>query len=412
MRITGIAAVLATLLLTAPTANAEPEPGQYYLSFSAAYTDYDVDRSAEDDVDLLQLGIGKALNERWNLEAIVQFAETDNTAEEEHLGLGFDAQRVFTRSSWFSPYVHAGLGVFRINPLLGSSDTGAMYSAGVGFYVDLFSSDVALKGEWRHRWETASSSTLGDDLFSLGLQFPFGESGKDSDGDGVKDTIDRCPNTPSGRQVDASGCELDSDGDGVTDFADRCPDTPPGVTVDSRGCPLDSDGDGVSDDRDDCPNTVAGAAVDERGCELDSDGDGVVDRLDDCPNTRAGAQVDVRGCEIREEIVLRGVNFESNSDRLLPGAERILDEVAASLGKYPSIRVEVGGHTDSDGAEAYNESLSERRASTVRDYLEGRGIDRRRMTVRGYGESQPVADNATVQGKAQNRRVVLRILER
>ncbi len=412
MRAIGTLLVLTTLLFFPLAATAEPEPGQYYLSFSVGHADYDEDRNAEDDVDLIQLGIGRALNERWNLEGIIQFAETDRGSEEQHLGAGFDVQRVFSRSSAFSPYIHAGLGVFRLDPLLEGSSTGAMYSAGLGFYADLFSSDVALKAEWRRRWETASSSTLGDDLFSLGLQFPFGESGKDTDGDGVKDTIDRCPNTPPGRQVDASGCQLDSDGDGVVDFADRCPGTPSGVRVDSRGCPLDSDGDGVSDDRDECPNTVQGASVDERGCELDSDGDGVVDRIDECPNTRAGAQVDVRGCEIREEIVLRGVNFESNSDRLLPGAERILNEAAASLNKYPSIRVEVGGHTDSDGAAAYNESLSERRASTVRDYLEGRGVDRGRMTVRGYGEAQPIADNATAEGKAENRRVVLRILSR
>lgn len=182
--------------------------------------------------------------------------------------------------------------------------------------------------------------------------------------------------------------------------------------MDASGCPNDSDGDGVTDDNDQCPGTPAGQPVDADGCELDDDGDGVVNRLDQCPGTPAGTQVDIRGCEIREEIRLEGVNFESNSDRLLPGAESILNDAAATLKKNPTIRVEVAGHTDSDGSAEYNESLSARRAQTVFDYLADAGIAVDRMTVRGYGESQPIADNATAAGKAENRRVVLRITER
>ncbi|QKQ28084.1 thrombospondin type 3 repeat-containing protein [Candidatus Reidiella endopervernicosa] len=82
------------------------------------------------------------------------------------------------------------------------------------------------------------------------------------------------------------GAVLDSDGDGVLDDKDRCPDTPKGVAVDAVGCPLDSDGDGVVDMHDQCPDTPKGAAVDTKGCQLDSDGDGVVDMKDQCPNTR------------------------------------------------------------------------------------------------------------------------------
>src|SRR5690606_14348664 len=102
---------------------------------------------------------------------------------------------------------------------------------------------------------------------------------------------------------------------------------------------------------------------------------------------------------------------ETNSDRLVPGTEAALDDAAATLKRYPDIRVEVAGHTDSDGSAEYNEGLSQRRALTVRDYLVRQGIDEDRLSVRGYGESQPIADNATAEGKARNRRVVLRILE-
>ena len=402
-------------LFTAAGASADAPVGDNYLSVLGTYGQYDDKRGAEDDFDGGQLSIGRVLNERWNVEGLFMLARTDNTAEQRHLGVGVDVQRVFARDSRFSPYAHAGLGGFRLNPELEDSRNGMMASAGLGFYLDLFSSELALRAEWRHRWETASRSTLGDDLFSLGLQFPFGAAATrvtDSDGDGVADSIDRCPGTPAGTRVDATGCELDDDNDGVANSLDQCPGTPAGVRVDTRGCPLDSDGDGVGDDRDECPNTVRGAAVDDKGCELDSDSDGVVDRMDQCPQTAPGAQVDIRGCEIQSEIVLRGVNFESNSDRLLPGATRVLDDTAASLNKYPGIRLEVGGHTDSDGAASYNESLSERRAVTVRDYLASRGVAMSRMTVRGYGETQPVADNTTAEGKEQNRRVVLRILQR
>jgi OOP family OmpA-OmpF porin len=182
--------------------------------------------------------------------------------------------------------------------------------------------------------------------------------------------------------------------------------------VDGNGCPLDSDGDGVADHIDKCPGTMRGVRVNAQGCEPDTDEDGVLDRNDNCPNTTRGVQVDAVGCEIKEAIDLPGVNFESNSDRLLPGAENVLRQAAESLRRNPTIKVEVAGHTDSDGAAEYNESLSARRAQTVRDYLVSQGVSPARMTTRGYGEMQPVADNSSADGKSRNRRVVLRITER
>src|SRR6266702_4074535 len=125
----------------------------------------------------------------------------------------------------------------------------------------------------------------------------------DADGDGVPDGIDQCPNTPAGVHVDAKGCPIDSDGDGVPDGIDQCPDTPPGATVDARGCPADSDGDGVPDGIDKCPNTPKGAIVDATGCPLDSDLDGVPDGIDQCPNTPPGTRVDAVGCPLPAEQV-------------------------------------------------------------------------------------------------------------
>ncbi len=122
--------------------------------------------------------------------------------------------------------------------------------------------------------------------------------GKDSDGDGVADGLDKCPNTPKGAKVDSKGCPIDSDGDGVADGLDKCPGTPKGVKVGADGCPVDSDKDGVFDGTDQCPDTPAGAKVDAKGCPTDADGDGVADGLDKCPGTPKGVKVNAEGCPI------------------------------------------------------------------------------------------------------------------
>ncbi len=406
-----VAAAVVTLAF-AGTAHAEAEVGQGYFSAMASYVDDDEDRGIDDGIIGGQFGFGRAFTEHVNIEAFFMSASGEGVRDQIQTGIGLDLQSVFWRDERFSPYLFVGIGNLNIDPDGLDDDNGAMMSGGLGFYLDMFSTNISLRGEWRRRNDSASSHT--DDLFSLGLHLPFGGSKPkwvDSDGDGVSDSLDRCPNTPPGAAVDAYGCEPDSDGDGVVDAKDRCPNTPPGVRVNAQGCALDSDGDGVADGRDNCPNTPRGAKVDKNGCELDSDGDGVVDRLDECPGTPKGTPVDSKGCEVEGEYVLEGVNFETNSDRLLPGATAVLDDVVRTLKRYPKIRFEVAGHTDSDGAAAYNEGLSTRRAQTVYDYLASKGIATNRMTVRGYGETQPIADNTTATGKAQNRRVALNVLE-
>ena len=233
-------------------------------------------------------------------------------------------------------------------------------------------------------------------------------SGKDTDGDGVKDSRDKCPGTPPGAPVDENGCEFDDDNDGVVNSRDECPNTPPGVTVDSRGCELDDDRDGVPNSQDKCPGTPAGAKVDKFGCELDSDGDGVVDSRDRCPGTKPGTPVDNNGCDLAPAHVVQGVKFEFDSARLTDASKAILDDAYKILERHPDLVVEVAGHTDSTGAESYNQGLSERRAKAVRDYLVAKGANAANLTARGYGESEPVADNGSREGRAQTRRVEFR----
>ena len=247
----------------------------------------------------------------------------------------------------------------------------------------------------------------------------------DSDGDGVYDGLDQCPGTPKGATVDAKGCPHDSDGDGVPDGIDQCSDTPKGASVDAHGCPLDSDGDGVLDGIDQCPNTPKGATVDAKGCPSDSDGDGVPDGIDQCPNTPAGLKVDAMGCpiEVTEKetemldtgtIRLQNVNFETGKAALLPDSYTALDEVGGILLKWPQLSIEIGGHTDSRGRAEKNQALSEARAKSVKDYLVDKypGLATAQLSTKGYGSSRPLVPNTSALNMSKNRRVEFKVMNR
>ncbi len=248
----------------------------------------------------------------------------------------------------------------------------------------------------------------------------------DADRDSVWDGLDKCENTPFGCRVDRkTGCPIDTDGDGVCDGIDTCADTPKGATVNATGCPTDNDGDGVWDGIDTCPGTPAGAVVDALGCPKDGDKDGVPDGIDKCPNTEAGLQVDPQGCVI--EIVVReielmdtgmirlqNVNFETDKSDILPEVKPALDVVGQVLSKWPTLRIEIGGHTDIRGTPKHNQTLSEQRVKSVLDYLltNFTGLDKKQFVTRGYGLARPIADNKTEAGMAANRRVEFVVLNK
>jgi len=170
----------------------------------------------------------------------------------------------------------------------------------------------------------------------------------------------------------------------------------------------DSDNDGVADSIDECPTTPAGAAVDSKGCALDSDNDGVADYKDQCLNSAAGAVVNKLGCAA--PLVLEGVNFHTNSALLTDAAKEILAGIAMSHHKHHAdVSLLVSGHTDSTGSSAYNKTLSQQRAEAVVAYMVGHGCDAAKLTAAGFGEENAVADNATKEGRAQNRRVELSV---
>ncbi len=405
------------LLILASAVHASDQPGQFYTGAMGTYIDSDRDRSLRDEIAGGQIQFGYALSEYFNLELDGQLLDINGSpgADLKQKAISFDVLNVHNRDGTFSPYLLGGIGWVNSEFQGGVDDDNLQLKAGFGLLSDLFSDRLSLRTEVLIRWEDARGGDFRDLLVNAGLQYAFGNARTrtvDSDSDGVEDAGDRCPGTPVGEAVDNRGCEFDADGDGVVNGRDSCPDTLRGAVVDSRGCAVDGDGDGVPDGIDQCKGTPRGATVGPDGCELDSDGDGVVDRLDRCPGTPAGVATDVKGCEIKAAINLPDVNFGTNSDSLLLSGKGTLDDAAATLRKNPKIVVEIGGHTDSQGAAEYNLSLSERRAKTVQAYLAGKGIDIKRLKYRGYGETQPIASNESAAGRAENRRVVLRVLSR
>lgn len=216
---------------------------------------------------------------------------------------------------------------------------------------------------------------------------------------------------------------IDSDKDVVKNSAGECWITAGGIQEKRVDCgdmmAVDSDGDGVTDDKDMCPGTPRGAPVDARGCPLDSDGDGVPDYLDKCPGTKAGAKVDKDGCEIMmkpmakvEAVTIDNILlFDFDSAALKEGSADVLNSSYAKFKGNDAVKsVVVTGHTDSQGSEAYNMGLSERRANAVRDYLISQGADASKLQARGAGESQPAFTNDTKAGRAMNRRVEFNVM--
>ncbi len=171
---------------------------------------------------------------------------------------------------------------------------------------------------------------------------------------------------------------------------------------------VDSDGDGVWDHLDACPNSPNGAVVDVKGCPSDSDQDGIFDGLDKCPDTPASKLVDQEGCTLPEKVSIdMQLTFDPSSAVIKAEFDAELAKVADFMKKYPTVTAEIEGHTDSAGSEKTSQPLSQKRADAVRKYLiEKSGIAAERLVAKGYGSSRPIADNNTAEGRAKNRRVV------
>lgn len=261
----------------------------------------------------------------------------------------------------------------------------------------------------------------------------FDPLSRDRDKDGIPNKYDACIDIPEDRDgfEDADGCpEPDNDRDGNPDVTDRCPNDPEDYDrfEDEDGCPdPDNDRDRIPDVTDRCPMQPEDydGFGDLDGCpEPDNDLDGIFDINDACPfvpETRNG-YLDEDGCpdeaptrvvlERTRINILEKVFFEVNQAVIQQVSYSLLDEVAAVIVDHPSIkRIRVEGHTDSDGSDAYNERLSQRRAEAVVTYLIEHGVEPGRLEFVGFGEARPIDSNKTAEGKQNNRRVEFVILE-
>jgi len=321
--------------------------------------------------------------------------------------------RVFEDKALFNPFLTVGVGGGYY-----TDKFGAYLPAGGGLQVN-FNSVTYLFVQAQYRW-TLTKKVMGDNLFySIGFAQNIGKEKvkvappppppppppADRDGDGILDVDDKCPDVPG--LASLQGCP-DRDGDGITDADDKCPDVPGLARY--QGCPIpDTDKDGINDEVDKCP-TVPGLAR-YQGCPIpDTDGDGVNDEEDKCINEKGPASN--FGCPVISEEHIKRINlaaknvfFATGKFTLLAKSFSKLDDVVTILKENPSYKVQIDGHTDSQGSDESNQTLSDNRAAAVKAYLEGKGIAANRLSSAGYGETKPVADNKTAAGRALNRRV-------
>ncbi|MFT7625888.1 MAG: outer membrane protein OmpA-like peptidoglycan-associated protein [Myxococcota bacterium] len=267
-----------------------------------------------------------------------------------------------------------------------------------------------------------------EQLVGIVLQKSTGSSCEgDRDGDGIPDTIDRCPDIPEDfdNENDEDGCpDFDRDEDGVADDRDKCPDQKEDKDgfQDGDGCPeFDNDRDGLMDASDQCPNKSEDfdGFQDLDGCpDLDNDGDDIPDVQDRCPN-RPGP-VSSGGCADEykhiifrdEQIELRkAIFFKAGTSRLEKRSFAILNEIGKALKTNKRVKVRIEGHTDAEGPSDRNLKLSTDRAKTVRRYLLSKGVAAGRLEAMGYGEDRPIDENDTPEGRATNRRVEFHIVK-
>jgi outer membrane protein OmpA-like peptidoglycan-associated protein len=357
--------------------------------------------SAKDDVDFLYYSLGA--NVKYDLNNLI--GETPQ---------------------WFDPYVYLG-GDY----VSADSNSEGMLNVGAGFNT-WFNDNVGLTFQTGTK-KGFSNQVKAHYQSSLGLVVKFG--GKDTDGDGVYDKKDACPEIAG--LVEFNGCP-DADGDGIKDSDDACPNVA-GLAA-MNGCP-DADGDGIADKDDMCPNSKGTKA--NNGCP-DTDGDGLVDKDDKCsslagpaanagcpwPETDGDSILDKDdkcpsvagiasegGCpEVISNEAQMGMNafanailFNTGRASFKSGATNEIDGMLAIMNQFPTAEFAIKGFTDTIGSASNNLKLSDKRANAVRDYLVENGIAASRLTAEGFGEENPIDTNMNRAGRANNRRVEVKV---
>ena len=347
------------------------------------------------------------------------------------------------------------IGSKRIDPIAGVGG-GYSWIDGAGFgtvngtlgvnYHFKNNTGISLQTTLKHAPEAIDLSVIGGTAtietqghvshFMHSISYFINFGGKDTDGDGIYDRDDACPETPGLEQF--QGCP-DTDGDGIQDKEDSCPETPglpefngcadtdgdgvadpndacgntPGLK-ELNGCP-DADGDGITDAEDGCPNEAGPAA--NNGCPYqDKDNDGVLDKDDQCvdiPGTVANFGCPELSDKDKEDLksYAKSILFNSGKSSFKNETIPVLEAMNAIFKKYPRSKFTIEGHTDSSGSAKNNQLLSERRANAVRDWLISNGIAADRLTASGFGEDKPIDTNKTRAGRANNRRVEVKLIK-
>ncbi len=458
----------AALLFAGMTSQAQDSNNPWAISFGANGVDTKVSAVGNDSPKWIQLGNAR---DNWNFIPSVSYLNvsryvgdgfsfgvtgsvnkidkmvfripgTESTDVEVNPGdlsyYAFDASIKYSfmemiGTKWFDPSLNIGGGY----NFFGDASAGTVNGGlGITFW---FSEQVGLQLQSVYKHSFDDNRVADVDVPShiqhfAGLTFKFG--GKDTDNDGIYDKDDACPEVAGlpefkgcpdtdkdGIQDSEDGCpeeagtkELngcpDTDGDGIINSEDACPEDK--GTKMMNGCP-DADGDGVADKNDNCP-TVAGAK-DNAGCPWpDTDGDGVADKDDKCP-TVAGTVAN-NGCPEVSDDTMKKLNdygktilFNSGKASFQKQTIPVLQAMTAILKEYPTAKFSLEGHTDSTGSEVSNQKLSEERAAAVKNFLIENGIDASRLSSKGFGESMPVDSNKTSKGKANNRRVEVKLVK-
>jgi OOP family OmpA-OmpF porin len=328
---------------------AHADEGDWYVSPSIVYFDDDGDRLIDDAIAGGQVQVGREMSDKFWLEGLLGYHDIDGFPGQEHLELGVSAIRSFRPDGLFEPYAIGGLGLLR-------ADVGLPSFGGVPAAGDASTSFTLSAG-------LGTLVNFGDSPWALRAEWRFRHA---FDDDGLTD------------QLVALGIQYSFGG---------------GSTV------------------------AAPAAVSQPEPEryADSDGDGITDDSDRCPGTPAGAVVDMSGCEVRtapEAVEFENIYFGFDSDVVLATAQRLLDDVAATLKRNPDVTLEIGGFADARGPESYNMKLSQRRAEAVRDFLVAAGVNPDNVSVVAYGESRADASDLAANTLAEDRRVELRVTKR
>lgn len=362
---------------------AEERPGErrFYIAPSLLYNSVDEDLGFDDDLGY-QFAAGKAFNDYLNLELLITGSDHDGESG------GFDGDislyglgaLIFPMRDRIPFFISAGYftgEIDRDDARLDHRDAEA-WDVGLGYLHEINDGGLAIRAEYRRRNSDYNDVGDGfkDNIFAVGLQIPFGDRPR--------------PATPAAAPPPKPKPKASTP---------RQPAAPP-----PKPRCADSDNDAVCEDQDRCPNTPPEQikTVMENGCGLD-----------DCRLPSPGEAVNEHGCAIEISMVLKDVFFDTNKATLKPESKVRLNKVANVLKATPTVKlVEISGHTDNRGSDAYNKKLSQQRAESAVAYLASQGVEKNRMKAQGYGETQPIASNIDAAGRSQNRRVELKVLKR